>query len=876
MNIFNLRTEIITWLQSQPYWFQVLGDSFLNGNAVSPELIKSCASLFMQSNDLETKLEEVPLSFTNSVVETSDMIEGNLSLKRISNITNVNALVNGQSIEILPKLSIIYGDNGTGKSGYIRLFNNAFDSRGNKKITPNIFSTSGGDATCEFTFTNNNQEISLTYPADKKMREFECFSVFDAECSRILVEEENSLNVTPKGLEIFAKLAEAFVKIKSLLIEQIKEKRATNIYALYFTKANVVSAFVNNLSSESSLTILRSIATLSDQESENIRLLSIEQNKLIALTVDMQLAKYEKVNTMFSEFLSKVERILSVLTTDSIASDLSLLRSRNSAKILSLNSSIESFSDYDIANISNQEWKTFIESARDYITIIQQGRADSHYPGDTDRCIFCLQALNEKQKALIEKYWAYLNGEAAKEYLRQDIAIERRISEIRSIQYPVFNDTSILFEHIMGVYPEFAEKWKVIINDAEHSISTLISRLTSRNEDDWIKPSEDSINLSGILSSTQISNEEDENTRIFRRIRTELQAEIITLKNLDVSKRITEVESQLQELTDRGLLYKLLPEIEAYITNLQWSQKAEDCLIQLRTNKITSKHSELFTEHITEKYIELFNDELVQLKAPKSVAITTHGVTGEVRRRLVIESYNASDILSEGEQKCIGIADFLTEIQLNQRNRGIIFDDPVSSLDHKRRRLIATRLVKESFKRQIIIFTHDIAFVMYLKLQSDELLGEGSYIISTIRKHGNRAGIIDKRVPWLAATIKTRIAYLEEKLVSLRKLESDDNQDEYDFTIKSWYEHLRETWERGVEERLLKGVVTRFEPAVKTQQLKKINVDEELIRMIDQGMASSQWLHDSPASLNPPLPSSTDAEEALTLLKLFKDKCLAP
>jgi predicted ATPase len=50
-------------------------------------------------------------------------------LKLIENIENVNALATKQSIIINPNLTIVYGGNGTGKSGYIRLLNNAFKAK---------------------------------------------------------------------------------------------------------------------------------------------------------------------------------------------------------------------------------------------------------------------------------------------------------------------------------------------------------------------------------------------------------------------------------------------------------------------------------------------------------------------------------------------------------------------------------------------------------------------------------------------------------------------------------------------------------------------------------------------------------------------------
>src|SRR3546814_17098979 len=68
-------------------------------------------------------------------------------------------------------------------------------------------------------------------------------------------------------------------------------------------------------------------------------------------------------------------------------------------------------------------------------------------------------------------------------------------------------------------------------------------------------------------------------------------------------------------------------------------------------------------------------------------------------------------VLSEGEQSCVALAAFLTELATAQHKSALVFDDPVTSLDHRWREKVADRLVEESATRQIIVFTHDMVFV---------------------------------------------------------------------------------------------------------------------------------------------------------------------
>src|SRR3546814_11708719 len=61
-----------------------------------------------------------------------------------------------------------------------------------------------------------------------------------------------------------------------------------------------------------------------------------------------------------------------------------------------------------------------------------------------------------------------------------------------------------------------------------------------------------------------------------------------------------------------------------------------------------------------------------------------------------------SQILSEGEQRALALAGFLTEVALTEGSGPIIVDDPVSSLDRDRSAKVADRIADEAHKRQVV------------------------------------------------------------------------------------------------------------------------------------------------------------------------------
>lgn len=419
-----------------------------------------------------------------------------------------------------------------------------------------------------------------------------------------------------------------------------------------------------------------------------------------------------------------------------------------------------------------------------------------------------------------------------------------------------FDESLSLYEYLNSVDPVLVAKWKTIVSNTEIIRQNLIQNLDNHNYNSHV---------------THFTN----NTSDFNKISHQIKQEIDALFVKKPDQEIATLSFQLLLLTDKSLLSKLYPDVLKFINEHKWADAAEQSQIAFRTNSITTFQGTLFARHITDKYSTTFIEECVKLHAPNIVEISQQNSKVKSSRKLLVAKQSASQVLSEGEQRAISLADFLTEVQLNPNNRGVIFDDPVTSLDHERRAIIAKRLVDISEKKQVIIFTHDISF--FAKLTSFAELNQSISLTKTsIRKFGNSIGLINPEIPWIAQKISDRVKYLRNDLVRVKKIESEGDEDQYNQQVKGWYGMLREAWERCVEERLFKGAIERFSGEVHTRPLSRIEINPELIAMIDEGMTqSSNWVHDQAMGLNPPIPNTLKAEADLNLLVSFAERCKA-
>ena len=116
-------------------------------------------------------------------------------------------------------------------------------------------------------------------------------------------------------------------------------------------------------------------------------------------------------------------------------------------------------------------------------------------------------------------------------------------------------------------------------------------------------------------------------------------------------------------------------------------------------------------ELLTESLGKAFELELKTLGIDVEVKLEkTRAGKGDVLTKLKISGKDVRKILSEGEQNAVSLALFLAEIQNQHDENPIVFDDPVTSLDHEIIQNLAEKLTCLSSYRQVIIFTHNILF----------------------------------------------------------------------------------------------------------------------------------------------------------------------
>ncbi|MFH1252741.1 MAG: AAA family ATPase [Candidatus Uhrbacteria bacterium] len=805
------------WLLNKPFWEQYVWKLNLEKEFLTDEDVDLCYKYLSEHLGL---IDPIPgskpeISFKNEIFIDTVITENEpvscaqkKKIVEVKDFSDVNAISDSCSIKFGSNLTLIYGGNGSGKSGVSRLLCNACFSRGEREILPNVklASTPGLQAKATFVIDNgfgNTQDIE--YSLGDNIDDLKCFSIFDSESILIHLDQSNNVNFTPAQIKIFDKVAETISKLEEKLLNEKNEKKKDNPFASMFLSdaTSDTALFCKNISASTEADDLLKHAnfnTTTDEPKISELNKQIDEKKKLDITKKKsQLASERQNLTALKYTLQSTIDLFTEAKRDIINKIISDITEKK--KIVE-SLSAQSFNDGIIKTLGGPEWKALIATAKtlyDNEKIVNENN-------DLDHCILCHQELSSEAKTLFQKYWKFLESKA-----------ESELALLTSQQKFVLEN----FKSAKTLYPKFlaTDAGVKILNEEN---STYLSELKMQFStvsvvlDDWID---------------KFGKSESVNTDSVPAINLEKITEIINAKITEESKlinpsvEITTLNAKLNSLKHKKEATAVKDASLEYLSFLKWSSKADNAGFSGIKMATTKKRTESFLVRVGNSYKGVFNQELAGLGCDFNLVMNTSGEQGNTVKEYRLdfaEDYNPSQILSEGEQNACSLADFLTEVQLDNKNCGIIFDDPVTSLDHERKDKIAERLTKEASQRQVLILTHDMVFMSQLVKYANKF--NIPFMAHWMKKIDGIPGYVEDNASPKLATLANLKLKAQEAVKDFNTLDSTMQE----MHLGSAFDYLRSACEALIEEVLFAGTIQRYDDHIKVQNLEEVVFDKDL------------------------------------------------
>ena len=791
-----LAEDLVAWGASQPSWKKAALARFCRNEVYTDEEVSELVEQLIAGTVT-----------TASNIEVDDIPGASSSgeqvvLNSVYDISGINALLPGQILKFSEVgLTVIYGNNASGKSGYARLLREAVTARVKGDVLGDVFSSNdvGRLAKVEFTVGDCVRVWEL---GEDQAQELTSVRFYDKDCGEDYISKASEITYRPFALTLLDRLQVLCRRLQSDLDRrlEISEQSFPDLPTLEVGTTSAV--FIDGLSKNTTVQEIKDAVQLASDHTEVLAAKIQEEARLRATDPNKEKSRLKELSNSWSSVKDHVDKLYEGTSKDAIAAIYSVKSSAENLRRAAQIASSAQFTEEPLDGVGSETWRALWNAAREFSE--SKAYHDHEFPVVEDGavCVLCQQPLSSDAADRLSRFERFVSDTTS----RDAETAENELAQLRS--------RLVLLQTVPSSVTEALTKLQASNEDAE-PISGWIADATRVAEKtiQWIDGVE--TGLPNGTSTTPSSAIE------IKRVKLAADSEAIDAESFDTL--LGSLRSEISELRARSELATVEKNLEQAVSNLKERAKIETAKRQTITTGITQKATDLTTTYVTALARNQFTRETERLDLQR---ITLNPVRGRNTSTLEHQPellganvrVRVSDVFSEGEQTALGLAGFLTEVHLDESKSAVVFDDPVSSLDAGRRSKVAKRLMDLAAERQVIVFTHEITFVNELLRQAEDY----SQVVTprSIQRSGDRPGKVSDKFPWQAQDIPQRMHELEVDLARMKNERAGMDEDEYTKQVRSWAGNLSETWERALNLEIVNQVVDRGTNQVKPLKLK--------------------------------------------------------
>lgn len=774
-----------------------------------------------------------------------------IKIKAIRNVRNVNRLVPSAGLQFNSAgLTVVYGRNGSGKSGFVRIFRTACrtrcDNPAKLKVLADVYGSGGGAQAAEIVIDTAFGETVVPWAAGSPASEaLQQVAVFDSSAAQLYVDGGNQVQYLPFGLALPYKLNELCLTLKASLDAERKpvtDQLAMLRVSFEIPRESKAQAFYKGLSATTTDAQIDAAATFSTDDQKRVE----ELNRLLAASTATS-ADLTALATWVRNLAVESDALSNAMSEEKIIGYGMLKRQAVDARATASADAAVLFANDPLQGVGSETWRRLWIAARDY-------SVSDAYPGYNfpvvkisdagANCVLCQQPLDEDASNRLNRFQAYVSGTLAATANEAEARVADTVTTLPAPELYAAKDWLTRVEQIRKRKPDLADRLEAF------KVAAVTRRAAALAQ------------LQGIVSNEALAAIASP-TIDLNALADEITKEAKSLASADSIAQRQNFSSERAELVDRKVLNTNRDQLIKRRDLLKLDALYGAAISEVQTTAITKKANELLDTHLTKAVIDQYNAE-------RKVLEIAHLKIGLARKsdqtKAAFQTTSGStlhkvtsEILSEGEQRALALAAFLTEVTVTAGSGPIVIDDPVSSLDRDRGMKVAARIVEEAQKRQVVVFTHDLIFFNDLCREAD---AKGvSHETIALFADGVNAGKIDSAgVIWKGLDIKKRLNRIKADIPKLKSLHQTSQAD-YEYEAKNLYGRLRDTYERLVEECIFHGVVQRGVDRVETLKLRYVHLSDAIAIRFHDGMTKANtYSHDNPASATVTIPPPADIE----------------
>lgn len=678
-----IHKEIMEWLLTQPDWLQEAAERLLRqGGLGASDLSELCSMIKTSEGRKITNHRAFDELF--NVPE----IDGELRISSLGEIGGIENLAPRQPLLLgNGNLVVIYGHNGSGKSGYTRILKKASGKPRAAPLKPNVFAATPASQKCRIAYEISGRKKDIEWDAaGPDVGDLRAMDVFDSEEASHYLRNESAASYTPPVVGMFEALALACDQVKAMLqTEQNALASALPAPPPAFSLTEPIERYraLRPEITEANLEIF-----LQWKEDDAKKLLDIAER--LKISDPAALAKQKRATKGQTDQLIKILRTSAEAYGEPNLATIRSLRS-SSASNRRIATEAAQVASSKLDGVGGKTWRRMWEAAREYSGTAYPA---AHFPvTEGARCVLCHQEIGQEAGSRLRDFEIFVRGKLEAEAR----AAENQYGEALK-SFPDIPSTAQI-ETLCEASGLGTDEWKKYLSSVWESAAKIRAAIMSDEAqvaaESFPDVSETLQNLlaySGQLDAQAIQFDKDA-------AGLDRAAAIEQRTSLEAKQWVSQQAVAVRKEVER------LRRIKEYD---EWKSLANSRVISTKAGSISEKV-------ITQAYVRRFNNELRLLGAGriKVELVKTKTEKGKVLHRLQLRAVQQRQpidlVLSEGERRIISLAAFLADVTEKPYAAPFVFDDPISSLDHDFEWSVVCRLAELAKERQVLVFTHRLS-----------------------------------------------------------------------------------------------------------------------------------------------------------------------
>ena len=391
-------------------------------------------------------------------------------------------------------LTLVYGPNASGKSGYCRIAKHLCRSRSAQEIRGNVYDESSSNRwKVDFDYSVEGQENKkLSWTGEEPPEDLKRISVFDTADAQIYVDRNRELEFLPYELSVLTNLANCSKELTERFKSGVEKNDISGLSPFIgsYTEGTKIHKELSRISPETELNELPSeehLRSLAVWNEENVlQLKDIE--KKIADSPANQLNICRSAKSQLEAVKAEISKCI-ILINNTEVTNLKRMHDTKKQKSQEAKLAANNLSaGLPIPDIGSNAWRQMLVYAREFASEVAVEEKASELSA-AKFCMLCQQSLNDDARQRMKKFDEYIIGRAVEESKKAEEVYNKRVQDIARLKIAtaaeldeslaayagMTDERKRLFEQIKNMYIELVRRHELVIEMIDADSIEVIS-----------------------------------------------------------------------------------------------------------------------------------------------------------------------------------------------------------------------------------------------------------------------------------------------------------------------------------------------------------------------------------------------------------------